>query len=124
MDAELPISVEELNAFFATASTNDNYQQPQLKTTVMPNSYICNAMTTFFILDRLRPTAEGLDMIPAWFLRLMAPHCSEWIARLFNISLSSSKIPDQWRIARIRPIPKTNPPVSPSDRSPWFRSFR
>src|SRR6218665_2157351 len=92
MDAELPISVEEFNAFFATASTDDNYQQPQLKTTVMPNSNICNEMAILFILDRLRPTAEGLDMIPACFLRLQAPIYSEWIARLFDISLSSSKI--------------------------------
>src|SRR6218665_1300596 len=57
-------------------------------------------------------------MIPAWFLHLLAPIYSESIARLFNLSLSSSKIPEKWRLAHIRPISKISPPVSPSDFRP------
>src|SRR6218665_2676072 len=33
------------------------------------------------------------------------------IARLFNQTLNSSTIPDQWRVARIRPVAKTKTPV-------------
>jgi len=69
----------------------------------------------FSILDTLKPTAEGMDRLPAWFLRLLV--CSGWIAWLFNQSLGSSTIPEQWRVARIRPVAKMKTPVGPEDYS-------
>jgi len=39
------------------------------------------------ILDHLRPTATGLNGLPAWFLRLGAPAFATPIAQLFNQSL-------------------------------------
>ena len=37
-DSELPVTVKELNAFFAAGSTDNEYQQPIHKTTAMPNA--------------------------------------------------------------------------------------
>src|SRR6218665_2320056 len=51
--------------------------------------------------------------MPALFLRLLAPVCSGWIASLFNRSLNTSTIPEQWRVARIRPVAKTKTPAGP-----------
>jgi hypothetical protein len=42
----------------------------------------------------------GLDEIPTW------------ITYLFNLFISTSTIPNQWKQARISPIPKVFPPIS------------
>ena len=59
------------------------------------------------ILDTLRHTATGLDKLPAWFLRLAAPVLCGPVADIINLSLSTSTVPNQWKRARIRPVPKT-----------------
>ena len=72
----------------------------------------------FRILDRLHHTATGLDNLPAWFLRLGAPVFSEQLAKLFNLSLSSSVVPRQWKSAVIRPVPKVATAKSKTDFRP------
>lgn len=69
------------------------YLQPIKKSTAAPNVEFCTEATILSILDQFGPTAEGLDNISAWYLRLLCPVCSRWIARLFNLSLNSSTIP-------------------------------
>jgi hypothetical protein len=60
--------------------------------------------------DHLRPTATGLDGLPAWFLRLGTPVFCQPIAYLFSLSRAMSTIPQQWKQASILPIPKSLPP--------------
>jgi len=67
------------------------------------------------ILDRLKPTATGLDGLPAWFMRLGATVFIKPLADLINLSISSSTVPTQWKRARICPVPKTANPKQPSD---------
>jgi hypothetical protein len=52
----------------------------------------------FRMLDTLKPTATGLDGIPAWFLRLGAPLFAAPLAELFNQSLASSVVPNQCEV--------------------------
>ena len=72
----------------------------------------------FWILDSLKPTATGLDGLPAWFMRLGAPVFSRTLADLINLSISTSTVPTQWKRARICPVPKTSNPKHPSDFRP------
>jgi len=72
----------------------------------------------FLMLDKLRPTAAGLDGMPAWFLRLGAPVFAAPIAQLFNQMLAERNIPQQWRTAIIPPVPKLNKQAQPSDFRP------
>ena len=72
----------------------------------------------FNVLDRLRPTATGLDNLLAWFLQVDAPLFAAPVADLMNLSLDMSVVPTQWKRASILPIPKVNTPVSPSDFRP------
>jgi len=46
----------------------------------------------FRVLDTLRPTATGLDKLPAWFLRLAAPILCGPFADLINTSLLTSTV--------------------------------
>jgi len=47
-------------------------------------------------LDHLKPTATGLDGIPAWFLRVGAPAFAAPLATLLNQSTSTGVVPQQW----------------------------
>jgi len=66
-----------------------------------------NDYQVFKIQDTLRPTATGLDRLPAWFLRLAAPVFCGPVADLINLTLMTSTVPAQWKQAYIRPVPKT-----------------
>src|SRR6218665_2260260 len=102
-DDELPNSVEEMNNFYAAASTDTDYLPPVMKTTASPNETICLESHIFTILETSKPTAEGLDRLPAWFIRLLAAVSPDGLRALFNQTLNSTTVPDQWRVARIRP---------------------
>ena len=75
-------------------------------------------MQVFRFLDHLRHTATGLDGLPAWFLRLGAPAFAAPIAELFNQSLNTSTVPQQWKTAIITPITKVTHPSQPSHYRP------
>ena len=75
-------------------------------------------MEIFLLLDKLRPTAAGLDQIPAWFLRLAAPIIYQPLTRLFNLSISTGTVRLQWKQAIIRPVPKVAAPTKHDDFRP------
>ena len=72
----------------------------------------------FRAIDSLRPTAAGLDGLPAWFLRVAAPVFCKPVAYMFNLSLQTSTVPQQWKEARIRPVPKVGVPAEHSEFRP------
>ena len=73
----------------------------------------------FLLLDKLRPTATGLDQIPAWFLRLAAPVIYQPLTRLFNLPFQQAQFPCmQWKQAIIRPVPKVEAPTKHDDFRP------
>jgi len=59
-----------------------------------------------------------MDNLPVWFLRLGAPIFYKPLTYLFNLSLSSSVVPVQWKLAWIRPVPKVSAPAQHSDYRP------
>jgi hypothetical protein len=70
------------------------------------------------MLDTLKPTAPGLDGLPAWFLRLSAPVFCKPITDLFNVSLAQSVVPKQWKSSCIVPISKVSKPAALPDFRP------
>ena len=50
--------------------------------------------------------ATGPDGIPAKLLKCCAPHISSSLSCLFNKSLTTDKIPAEWKISNIIPKPK------------------
>jgi hypothetical protein len=113
------VTAETLNNHYATVSTDSNYTHPVCKQTVRQNQtqYI-SEWTVFQILDKLHPTATGLDNLPAWFLRLGAPLFYKPVTKLFNLSLDTSTVPHKWKQAYIRPIPKVTAPKQLADFRP------
>jgi hypothetical protein len=107
-----------LNDHYARISTDPHYDCPQPKLTATNVETFFSEQQIFHILHKGCPTTAGFDGLPAWFLRLAAPCISLPIAHLFNRSISSSYIPDTWKISIIHPIPKVVPPVSCADFRP------
>jgi len=95
---------DTLNSHYANVSTDFNYTPPSLKLTAVSDDqdYI-SEWSVFKALDTLRPTAAGLDQIPAWFLRLGAAVFCKPLAYLFDQSIASSSVPLQWKQAMISP---------------------
>ena len=63
-------------------------------------------------------TSSGTDGMPHWFIRIAAPSISSLITHLFNLSLTTSIVPIQWKTSAITPVPKTKQPAQCSDFRP------
>ena len=113
------LTAQAFNAHYAAISTDNDYRAPRLKLTAPDdNQCLISEMDVFRMLDTLRPTATGIDQVPAWFLRLGAPVFAKPLARLFYQSFASGTVPCQWKTASITPIPKKAKPQHPSDFRP------
>jgi len=99
--------------------TSENVYQPtQVKLTAAPRDSLISEVYVFPLLDTLKPTATGLDGIPAWFLRVGAPIFAALLAWLFNQTIMEGTVPQHWKTAAITPIPKVPRPTKPSEFQP------
>ena len=62
--------------------------------------------------------ACGPDKISAQMLKYTASTIAPSIARLFNCSIHSGKLPDQWKLSMIVPIPKSSQMSEPGNYRP------
>ena len=73
-------------------------------------------------LTQLRPTATGVDSLPAWLLRIGAPvlcKCKPLTYLTFHsLTLSTSIVPTQWKLTSICPVRKVNQPTAHSHFRP------
>ena len=107
-----------LNNHYATISSDSNYSKPCQKSSAALRTTPFSEYEVFKLLDRLKPTATGLDKLPAWYLRLGAPVFAKPLANLFNRSIQDSVVPTQWKAAYIRLVQKIPTPTQPSDYRP------
>ena len=115
------LTADSLNQHYVQISTDSSYQEPSYKHTASQQHDDCQYMTEwrmFLTLDSLHHTSTGMDLLPAWFLRLGAPVFCQPLATLFNLSVSTSVVPRQWKAAVIRAIPKIAAAQSPADFRP------
>ena len=114
------VTADSLNKHYAASSTDAEYSVPRYKCTA--NSQYASGLVTEWtvskMLEALRPNATGLDDLPAWFLKVGAPFFAAPIADMFNLSLSTSAVPKQWKAASITPVPKISKPLTPVDYRP------
>ena len=69
-------------------------------------------------LQRLRPTALGLDAIPSWFLSKRSYELADIVAFIFNSSFRSGMVPKHRRRSVVTPVPKVVRPTSISEFRP------
>jgi hypothetical protein len=91
------VTASTLNAHYTAVSSDPQYSSPLYKTTsYYPPPSPITEYRVFTLLDHLKPTATGLDGVPAWFMRLCAPFIAKPLACLYNLSLSTAYYPTQW----------------------------
>ena len=112
------IDAGSLNEHYAGISHDANYVAPPRKATANAKDELVTEFQVFQLLDKLKPTATGLDELPAWFLRIGAPVFAKYIAMLFQKSIREGVVPAQWKQAYIRPIAKVSSPSVPADFRP------
>jgi len=112
------LTAQLLNNHYAAISTDNGYCVPRPKLTAFDGQSHFTEITVFRMLDTLHSTAMGLDQIPAWFLHLGAPIFAAPLARVFDQSLATGIVPQQWKTAVISPLPKIPMPTQESDFRP------
>ena len=70
------------------------------------------------IVKSLKSNACGIDNISSQFLKLAIDFIAPFIAHIINASFKYNHFPDRWKHAIIKPIPKNDNPVSPTDFRP------
>ena len=74
---------------------------------------------TFDLLCTLDTTkANGHDDISAKMLKETTMSITPAVTKLFNISIRLGKLPDEWKIARVIPIPKLGNHSDPGNYRP------
>lgn len=115
----LSVNISDLNRHYATISTDPNYTPPDNKLSVAhDDGNLFSEYEVFMMLDKIKPTATGLDKLPAWFIQVAAPFLSQPLTYLINLSISRSIVPSQWKISSITPVPKVSKPQSCQDYRP------
>ena len=106
------ITADSLNNHYASTSTSIKHSAFNSATDSISDWQVFRA------LDTLHSTSTGLDNLPALFLRLGSPVFCKPLTHLYNLSLSTSFVPVQWKLAWIRPVPKVSTPTQHSDYRP------
>ena len=66
----------------------------------------------------IKTNATGIDDISAFFIKTGIEIALPFITDIINNALKLNYFPNRWKLALIRPIPKTQNPVSPTDFRP------
>ena len=107
-----------LNNFFVKCF---NTTFPPLPQTIAKPSFdlceemLCTENEVLHLLSSLDVAkASGSDGISAKMLKYTATSITPVVTKLFNLSMSSGKLPSQWKHARIIPVPKNSDTTSPT----------
>ena len=101
------IKANLLNSHYARISTDTQYVEPAKKQTCSTEGGPgIHEFQIFKLLDKLPTTSPGTDGLSHWFLRIAGPSICSPIAHLFNLSLTTSIVPDQCKTSAITPVPK------------------
>ena len=69
-------------------------------------------------IKKIKSPAEGVDKISITLLCKILPFVIHPLTDIFNTSLRTGIFPSMWKLAHVKPIPKTQSPVAASDFRP------
>ena len=121
--------VNAVNHYFASVSYDNNlklnYDSVYLTSNSNVNiqlddSFNCdiNVLIDEYLLRNLKRTSPGIDNIPSWVFKQCSYELSSVVCHIFNYSLLSGELPDQWRKAIVTPIPKVPNPQTITEFRP------
>ena len=119
----MPLNSNVLNCYFATVATDPDYDEQKVMSytvNVCDDTYDNSVVNDYEIepmLRHIKPTAPGIDELPAWLFRLCSFETAAVIAGILNLSLTlnTGKVPDNWLCAIVTPVPKIKNPQQFAD---------
>ena len=120
------VDPDRINRFFANVSVTKDYTVQDVlnmrkDSTVQPDeqdSVVATEYDIEYMLSHLKNSSPGIDEIPSWVFKNCSVEVAEIIAYIINKTIESGKIPDNWKVAIVTPIPKLPNPKSISDYRP------
>lgn len=80
---------------------------------VVPDSFIVSEYSVWSALKHLKINKSSCDeLLSNRLLVELADVLAAPVCALINSSIRQGRVPDQWKIARVTPIPKVTPPLS------------
>jgi len=104
------VTAGSLNQHDVNISTDPTYQPPQCKLTVARRAEgeeVITEFRMFEILDKLQNTATGLDLLPAWFLRLGLVYSADRSPANLTGLLLPPRFPSSGRWQPLRQFPRS-----------------
>ncbi|MGL5708737.1 MAG: reverse transcriptase family protein [Aeromonas sp.] len=100
--------INELNRSFLTASNGSNLLVNTLTTPISdtPPTIIDSEKTLNKLLKLNVNKATGLDRLSPVILKQCAHQLTPIVTKILNRCVTEAKIPDNWRVVRITPVPK------------------
>ena len=120
-------SQDKANLLNATFTSYYNSSVPELSVIDLlqddpsdcPDDILCTEDEVFDLLHSLDTTkASGHDDISGLMLKQTALSITSVVTQLFNISIKLGELPDEWKIARVSPIPKSRNKSDPGNYRP------
>ena len=120
-------SSDKANLLNATFSSYFNRAVPELSPSDLPKSVpdvcpediLCSEDEVYELLCSLDTTkGSGDDDISAIMLKATVLSVTSAVTQLFNISLKLGEIPEDWKVARVIPIPKSHGKSDPGNYRP------
>ena len=85
----------------------------------IPEDLLCTVEEVTYLLSTIDPSkASGPDRISARMLRSTASSIAPAITKLFNLSLILGKLPKEWKVTQVTPIPKSSLTTDPANYRP------
>lgn len=112
-----------LNEYFSSIFTNDDGNSPQFARRAPENASINSALFTYEnVVEAMRKlpskTSRSPDGYPAFFLKSIRHELAIPLCVLFELSMSTSKIPEIWKTAKVCPVFKKGLHSEPSNYRP------
>ena len=108
-----------INSFNLSTPVLEVSDLPTTDPNECPESLFCTEDEVYEMLSTLDTTkSSGHSEISARMLKETALSMTPAVTQLFNISISLGELPDEWKIARVSPIPKSSNRSDPSNYRP------
>ena len=92
----------------------NNFSVPQ--SIVCPDELLCTEVEVFNLISSIDMTkSNGLDGISARMLKATVGSITLAVTKLFNMSIKSGKLPNEWKLALVTPKPKPSNKSDPAN---------
>ena len=119
-------SANEFNTFFLSSNTAETQTSPNITNTHADLDKVkdfCNSKLSSFdsceiqemsvfevgkhLLSLSAKKSTGIDSISPFFIKISLPYIVESLTYIYNLCITSNTFPDEWKRAKVVPIPKT-----------------